>query len=232
MTGPAGSRRSGQLTGTRHNWREPDQLRPAASEKCDLPAVHVAAHDFRLDGAVGESADDRRLLALAISRALRVNVSGTSTMTEALGAASKLVMMGNFWASAAAMPLPRPESSLPGRCPDSAPNLIASKSPCTHSARTNGPKASLLPNEAARREGIRDSDQRSAVSHSPTFHCRWPGPAFPLMRAGPRYRSSKLGPGARAYCAGLRRRCTAARYSNGHALRRITADLWGLLNAH
>ena len=35
--------------------------------------------------------------------------------------------------------------------------------------------------------------QRPAVSRSRTFHCRWPGPAFPLMRAGPRYRSSKVG---------------------------------------
>ena len=35
-------------------------------------------------------------------------------MTEALCATSKLVMMRNFWASTPAMPLPRPESSLPG----------------------------------------------------------------------------------------------------------------------
>jgi hypothetical protein len=51
----------------------------------------------------------------------------------------------------------------------------------------------------------------SCAKCSGPFRCRWPGPAFPLMRAGPRDRSSKLGPGARAYCAGLRRRCTAAR---------------------
>jgi hypothetical protein len=34
-----------------------------------------------------------------ISHALRANVSSTSTMTEALCATSKLVMMRNFWAS-------------------------------------------------------------------------------------------------------------------------------------
>jgi hypothetical protein len=64
-------------------------------------------------------------------------------------ATSKLEMMRNYWASAPAMPLPRPDSSLAGRCPDSATNLIASKSPCTYSTKTNGPKASLSPNEAA-----------------------------------------------------------------------------------
>jgi len=63
-----------------------------------------------------------------ISRTLRANVSSTSTMTEALCATSKLVMTQNLWASTPAMPLPRPESSLPGRCPDSATNLIASTS--------------------------------------------------------------------------------------------------------
>jgi hypothetical protein len=79
-----------------------------------------------------------------ISHALRANVSSTSTMTEARCATSKLVMMRNFWVSIPATLLPGPESSLPGRCPDSATNLIAAKSPCTHSARTNGPKASLF----------------------------------------------------------------------------------------
>ncbi len=64
-----------------------------------------------------------------ISHALRAKVSSTSTMTEALCATSKLVMMRNFWASTPAMPLPTPESSLPGRCPESATNLIASKHP-------------------------------------------------------------------------------------------------------
>ena len=193
-------------------------------------AVHVAAHDFRMDGAVGGSTDDRRLLALAYLARLRVNGSSTSTMTGAFYATSKLVMMRNFWASTPAMPLPRPESSLPGRCPDSATNLRASTSPCTHSARTNGPKASLLPNEAAHSRAIHDSDQRPATPVPST--ARWPEPAFPLMRAGPRYRSSKLGPRARAYCAGLRRRRTAARYSNEHLSQRITADLCGLMNAH
>ena len=164
-----------------------------------------------------------------ISHALRANVSSTSTMTEALRATSKLVMMQNFWASTPAMPLPRPESSLPGRFPESATNLIASKSPCTHSTRTNGPKASLLSNEAARSRAIRDGDQRSATPVP--FHCRWPGPAFPLMRAGPRYRSSKLGPRARAYYAGLRRRCTAPEYSNEYVSRRITGYRCGRLSA-
>jgi hypothetical protein len=55
-----------------------------------------------------------------ISHALRASVSSTSTMTDALCPTSTLVMRRNFWASAPAMPLPRPESSLPGRCPDSA----------------------------------------------------------------------------------------------------------------
>jgi len=145
-------------------------------------AVHVAAHDFRMDGAVGGSTDDRRLLALAYLARLRVNGSSTSTMTGAFYATSKLVMMRNFWASTPAMPLPRPESSLPGRCPDSATNLRASTSPCTHSARTNGPKASLLPNEAAHSRAIHDSDQRPATAVPST--ARWPEPAFPLMRAG------------------------------------------------
>ena len=43
----------------------------------------------------------------------------------------------------------------------------------------------------------RDKDLRGhrfLATGSRTFHCRWPGPAFPLMRAGPRYRSSKLDP--------------------------------------
>ena len=67
------------------------------------------------------------LLLWHISHALRASVSSTSTMTEALCATSKLVIMRNFWASTPAMPLRRPESSLPGRCPDSATDLIASK---------------------------------------------------------------------------------------------------------
>ena len=118
-----------------------------------------------------------------ISHALRANVSSTSTMTEALCATSKLVMMRNFWASTPATPLPRPESSLPGRRPDSATNLIASKTPCTHSTRTNGPKASLLPNEAARRRAIRDSDQRSALPYLPLPMARTGVPADEPDRA-------------------------------------------------
>jgi len=152
------------LAGLRSPRSSADTLR-AEPGAAPASAVHVAAHDFRMDGAVGGSTDDRRLLALAYLARLRVNGSSTSTMTGALCAptTSKLVMMRNFWASPPAMPLPKPESSLPGRCPDSATNLIASKSPCTHSTRTNGPKASLLPNEAARHRAIRDSDQRSAT---------------------------------------------------------------------
>ena len=152
------------------------------------------------------------------ARSLAVSMAEQS---QSDGNGSRQVTRSRSW--------PRPESSLPGRCPDSATNLIASKSPCTHSTRTNGPKASLLSNEAGRSPC--HTRQAPAVSHSHTFHCRWPGPAFPLMKAGPRYRSSKLGPGARAYCAGLRRRCTAPECSNECASRRIMGYLCGRLSA-
>jgi len=41
----------------------------------------------------------------------------------------------------------------------------------------------------------------------------------------------QTGTGARAHRAGLRRRCTAARYSNRHASGHTTGNLCGLLNA-
>jgi hypothetical protein len=102
-----------------------------------------------------------------ISRTLRANVSSTPTMTEeALCATtSKLVMMRNFWAST---PGSVRADSILAQAADSATNLIASTSPCTHSIRTNGPKASLLSNEAPRSSAIRDSDQRSATPLSST----------------------------------------------------------------
>jgi hypothetical protein len=53
-------------------------------------------------------------------------------------------LLGAYSSDAAAQARIESAWTLPGFS-----DLIASKSPCTHSTRTNGPKASLLPNEAA-----------------------------------------------------------------------------------